>query len=108
MPGWKIGLADSVLKDLAVFPSKVRRSILDEAIERLGADPVTETRNLKVMRPNPVATHELRLSGRYRVLFTVDQKRRSIRIEVVGEKQGNRLFVQGIEYARHHENHSLK
>ena len=48
-----------------------------------------------------VAQRELRLFGKYRVLFNVDEASKEVMIVLVGEKQGNSLFVQGEEFAGH-------
>ena len=56
---------------------------------------------MKTLRPNPVAERELRLFGKYRVLFNVDEENEEVTIILVGEKRGNSLFVQGEEFAGH-------
>jgi len=56
-------------------------------------DPLGETRHLKTLRANPMAERELRLFGRYRVLFTVNTGEAVVTIILVGEKRGNSLFV---------------
>src|SRR5947209_115168 len=53
--------------------------------------------------PNPFAQRELRLSGKYRVLFNLDVGEQTVTIVLVGEKVGNRLVVQGKEFTAHHE-----
>jgi hypothetical protein len=47
---------------------------------------------MKTLRPNPVAQRELRLFGKYRVLFNVDQENEKVTIMLVGEKRGNSLL----------------
>ncbi len=107
MPPWTIGLKESVIDDLRALGIKQGRAVLKAAIARLVQDPVAETRHLKTLRPNPVAQRELRLFGRYRVLFTIDQEERSVTIILVGEKRGNSLFVQGRRFTAH-ESHSAE
>ena len=58
---------------------------------------------MKTLRPDPIAQHELRLFGKYRILFNVDVKAREVTIILVGEKRGNALIVQGEEFTEHHE-----
>jgi hypothetical protein len=82
--------------------------LLSAAVERLTADPLAETRHLKTLRPNPVAQRELRLFGKYRVLFSVDPAAEVITIVLVGEKQGESLLVQGKEFSEHHESNPPK
>jgi len=91
-------LKESVIDDLSALGRKLGRALLKAAAERLSSDPLATTRHLKSLRPNPVAHRELRLFGRYRVLFTVDQTERTITIVLVGEKRGNSLYVQGVRF----------
>ena len=58
---------------------------------------------MKTLRPNPVAQRELRLFGKYRVLFNVDQEQEEVTIILVGEKRGSALLVRGQEFTAHHE-----
>jgi hypothetical protein len=104
--GWKVVLRESVIDDLRWFGRKDGRLLLAAAEKRLVADPVGETRNLKTLRPNPVAEREPRLLGKYRVLFNVDAKAEVVTILLVGEKRGNALIVQGEEFREHHEDRS--
>src|SRR5437879_2045693 len=102
---WTVTLKHSVIKDLRWFGRKDGRLLLDTAVERLTADPLAETRHLKTLRTNPVAQRELRLFGKYRVLFNVDPAAQVVTIVLVGEKQGESLLVQGEEFSEHHESH---
>jgi mRNA-degrading endonuclease RelE of RelBE toxin-antitoxin system len=105
---WHVTLKESVIDDLRWFGRKEGRHILRRAEELLSADPLAESRNLKSLRLNPVAQRELRLSGKYRVLFNVDAEATMVTIVLVGEKRGNSLFVQGEEFTGHHESHSAE
>ena len=58
---------------------------------------------MKTLRPNSFAQRELRLFGKYRVLFNVDEEKQEVTILLVGEKQGNKLLVRGQEFTAHHE-----
>jgi mRNA-degrading endonuclease RelE of RelBE toxin-antitoxin system len=100
---WSVELKESVLDDLRWFGKMNGRQLLNAALERLEEDPLTETRQMKTLRPNPVASRELRLFGKYRVLFRVDAPARVVTIVLVGEERGEVLLVQGKEYAEHHE-----
>jgi mRNA-degrading endonuclease RelE of RelBE toxin-antitoxin system len=84
------------------------RQVFEQALERLSQDPVSQTRNLKTLRPNPVAQRELRVIGKYRVLFNVDEAAREIAILLVGEKRGDALIVQGERFTAHHEDRSTE
>ena len=70
---WTVTFKESVIDDLRWFGKKDGRLLLKEAEERLSAEPLAETANLKTLRPNPVAQREFRLFGKYRVLFNVDE-----------------------------------
>jgi mRNA-degrading endonuclease RelE of RelBE toxin-antitoxin system len=99
--GWRIVLKESVLDDLRWLGRRESRSVLNEAAERLSANPRHETRHMKRLRPNPVAQRELRLFGKYRVLFNVDVEEQVVRIVLVGEKRGEKLIVRGEEFTEH-------
>jgi hypothetical protein len=43
----------------------------------------------------------LRLSGRYRVLFTVEPIGHAVTIVLAGEKRGDSLIVQGERFTAH-------
>jgi len=105
---WHVTVSESALDDVRWFGKKQGRWILRELDQQLSADPVTATRNLKILRFNPVAQRELRLAGKYRVLFNVDEKALSVSIVLVGEKRGNRLIVRGEEFEAHHESDSAE
>ncbi|HPM80174.1 MAG TPA: hypothetical protein PLF81_05715 [Candidatus Anammoximicrobium sp.] len=102
---WTVTLKESAIGDLRWFGRKDGRILLDEAERRLSADPLSETRSMKTLRPNPVAQRELRLFGKYRVLFNLDTEVEEVTIILVGEKRGNSLFVRGQEFTAHHESH---
>ena len=98
-------LKESVVDDLRALGRKEGRAVLKAAVARLAADPLAETRHMKTLRPNPVAHRELRLLGRYRVLFMVARAERRVSVALVGEKRGETLLVQGRRYSAHHESH---
>src|SRR5262249_6566991 len=100
---WTVTLKASVIDDLRWSGKKDARSLLQEATLRLEADPLAENRNLKTLRPNPVARRALRLFGNYRVLFNLDEDARGVTIVLVGEKRGDSLIVRGEEFTAHHE-----
>ncbi len=101
MPAWTVDLKESVIDDLQALGIKQVRAVLKEASTRLAENPLAQTRHLKTLRPNPVAERELRLFGRYRVLFTVAEAEATVAIVLVGEKRGNSLYVQGKRITAH-------
>ena len=102
---WKVEVKKAALEHLRWFGKKTGRKLLQSALEYLERDPLAETKNLKTLRPNPLAQRELRLFGKYRVLFSVDEEDDLVTVLLVGEKRGNRLLVMGEEFSEHHENH---
>ncbi len=75
--------------------------ILQGAIgSRLFHEPTKESRSIKRLRPNSIAEFELRI-GDLRVMYAVDSANQEVIIGVVGEKRGNKLFVEGREYHDH-------
>jgi mRNA-degrading endonuclease RelE of RelBE toxin-antitoxin system len=101
MPAWTVAVKESVVDDLRALGRKQGRGVLMAAISRLSEDPLAQTRNLKTLRPNAMAPRELRLFGRYRVLFSVDAAEATVTILLVGEKRGNSLYVQGKRFTAH-------
>lgn len=104
---WTVELKQSVIDDLRWFGKRDGRQLLKEALQRLEEDPLVESRQ-KNLRPNPVAGRELRLFGKYRVLFNVDEPSRVVTIVLIGEKRGKSLIVQGEEFTEHHESDSAE
>jgi mRNA-degrading endonuclease RelE of RelBE toxin-antitoxin system len=100
---WIVELKQSVIDDLRWFGKRGGRQLLKEALGRLEESPLVESGQMKTLRPNPVAGRELRLFGKYRVLFNVDEQSQVVTIVLIGEKQGDALFVQGEEFTEHHE-----
>lgn len=86
--------------DLQSFRAYDQRIILDGLEIHLRYQPTQGSRRLKPLRPNPVAGWELRL-GDYRVLYDVDEVKRVVTVQVVGEKRGNKFIVQGEEFGEH-------
>ena len=98
---WTVNLKESVVDDLYWFGKNDGRMLWKQAEQRLSADALLQSRNMKTLRPNPVAERELRLFGKYRVLFNVDEETEQVTIVLVGEKRGNSLLVQGEEFTGH-------
>jgi len=67
----------------------------------LSFEPGKETRNRKPLRqPAPFdATWELRFGpdNCFRVLYGIDEEDREVQIQAIGVKDGNRLWVAGVE-----------
>jgi mRNA-degrading endonuclease RelE of RelBE toxin-antitoxin system len=100
---WTVEVKEAALQQLQWFGKKTGRQLLKKALEHLEHDPLAETKNMKTLRPNPIAKRELPLFGTYRVLFSVDERDQLATIILVGQKIGNRLMVLGEEFTEHHE-----
>jgi mRNA-degrading endonuclease RelE of RelBE toxin-antitoxin system len=100
---WTVTWREAALENLRWFGQKNSRLLRKTAEDLLRNNPLAESRNMKTLRPNPVAQRELRLFDKYRVLFDVDRDAEKVAVILVGEKRGNRLFVQGKEFTEHHE-----
>ncbi len=68
-----------------------------EVEAQLEYQPTEEALNRKKLRPNQLAEWELRIN-RFRVFYDVDTERKRVKIEAVGYKRGNQLFIQGEVY----------
>jgi len=70
---------------------------MDEIDSRLKHEPGRETRNNKRLRPNRLAERELRID-RFRVFYDIDEASALVRIEAIGHKRRNVLYVGGEEF----------
>jgi mRNA-degrading endonuclease RelE of RelBE toxin-antitoxin system len=55
------------------------------------------SRNRKRLRPNRLSEWELRV-GDFRVFYNVGDDGAVVRIEAIGQKRGNKLWLHGEEY----------
>lgn len=97
---YEVSLTEGAQSDLFSFSKYAQRIILDGIAIHLTHEPTRGSRRLIKMRPNPVAAWELRL-GDYRVLYDIDEIACRAIVQVIGEKRGNRLIVQGEEFTEH-------
>ena len=68
---------------------------MDAVDDQLETSPETETRNRKEMRPNPLATWELRV-GDLRAYYVVHGT--SVFVRAVGRKVRNEVIIGGERY----------
>jgi mRNA-degrading endonuclease RelE of RelBE toxin-antitoxin system len=92
-----IEFAESVkqqLKDLTAS----QRALVFEAIEKqLIYEPLTKTGSKKLLRPNPVAPWELRISN-LRVFYEVTPDEPNVvHVLAIGQKKRDKLFIAGKE-----------
>lgn len=93
---FEIDFQIDALNDLKSLRKFEQQQVLSGIEEQLVQQPGVETRNRKRLRPNEIAEWELRL-GQLRVFYNVDQQAFVVRIEAVGLKVGNLLFIRGIQ-----------
>ena len=85
------------IADLKPFRKHERQLIVDRIDEQLLYEPSHETRNRKRLRSNSVAEFELRIT-KFRAFCDVDENEKAVKIEAVGHKERNCLFIRGKEY----------
>lgn len=72
-----------------------QRIVLDSVDRQLSHQPNVETRNRKPMRPNPIASWELRI-GELRVYYEVrDEAQPTVMVLAVGLKERDRIRIGG-------------
>ncbi len=94
---YEIEYTAEALADLKLLKKLAQKQVLDEIDTQLMHEPDIETRNRKRLRPNDVAEWELRI-GRFRVFYDVHAAVKTVRVDAIGYKEGNRLFIHGEEY----------
>jgi mRNA-degrading endonuclease RelE of RelBE toxin-antitoxin system len=80
--------------------AREQRMVADGISARLLDQPMSLSRPVKQLRPNPLAGFELRL-GDIRVLYKVDEENAEVLVVLVGRKVGNALIVAGEEFHGH-------
>src|SRR5438270_9082251 len=94
---FEIRFTPEAIEDIGSFRKHERKRIIEEIAIQLQHQPAQETRNRKKLRPNQLAEWELRID-RFRVFYDVDEQGLAVKIEAVGYKKGNVLFIHGEEY----------
>lgn len=101
---YRIEFAASVKSQLQALTAHQRATVLDAIESQLVHEPLVETRNRKLLRPNPVAPWELRV-GDLRIFYEVEDGDSDVDAEeredgvvyvlAVGEKKRNELRIGG-------------
>jgi mRNA-degrading endonuclease RelE of RelBE toxin-antitoxin system len=93
----EIELTEDAKAQLRYLPARSRSMLLTAIEAQLLHEPLLETRNRKRLRPNPLASWELRV-GDLRVFYRVGEEgAKKVYILAVGEKRGNSLWIGGEE-----------
>ena len=94
---FQIDFTSNALEDLQLFKVYEQRQIVEAIETQLLYQPTQPTRNRKQLRPNALAEWELRIDN-IRVFYDVDTELSLVKIEAIGYKEGNTLFIHGVEY----------
>lgn len=94
---FKIEFTPEAIEDMRLLRKYERTRVIEEIENQLIYQPAQETRNRKRLRPNELAEWELRID-KFRVFYDIDEEDTVVKIEAVGYKEGNRLFIHGEEY----------
>jgi len=94
---FQIEFTIAALEDLQLFRVYEQRQIIQSIETQLLYQPNQPTRNRKQLRPNTLAKWELRIDN-IRVFYDVDMESSLVKIEAIGYKEGNALFIHGEEY----------
>ena len=99
---FSIDIMPAARLQLAGMSAGERRLIQEAVAARLRHEPAKLSRAVKLLRPNPAASHELRV-GDLRVLYDVDVLAARVTLKVVGRKVGNTLLVEGESFHGHQD-----
>ena len=97
---YEVQFADTAIGHLAALTARERSTVVDAIEDQLSHEPLVETRNRKLLRPNPIASWEPRV-GALRVFYDVASRERPagtsavVRILAVGKKEHNVLRIGG-------------
>lgn len=95
---FEIILSPEAIDHLAELSAHHRRTLLDAIDIHLINEPTTITRQRKPLRPNPLASWELRVD-QFRVYYQVESTTETqiVYVVAVGKKIRNRVMIGGTE-----------
>ena len=97
---YEIAFAHNAIGHLAALTARERSLVLSAIEKQLSHEPAVETRNRKLLRPNPLASWELRV-GVLRIFYDIVTTRVTpdaaaiVRILAVGKKERDVLRIGG-------------
>ncbi|NJL46323.1 MAG: type II toxin-antitoxin system RelE/ParE family toxin [Leptolyngbyaceae cyanobacterium SM2_5_2] len=94
---YDIEFTQGAIDDLRFLKKNEQQQVIAGIESQLLYEPTIETRNRKRLRPNDVSEWELRL-GRFRVFYDIESIVRIVKVEAIGYKEGNQLFIRGEPY----------
>lgn len=90
---YKIEYSPAAHDHLRALTARQRGTVVDEVDKQLTHEPEVETRNRKPLRPNPIATWELRV-GDFRVYYILPEvPEMTVAIVAVGKKVRDRVLI---------------
>jgi mRNA-degrading endonuclease RelE of RelBE toxin-antitoxin system len=92
---YRIEFSPAARVHLGDLPKHRQGAVADAIRGQLAHEPLRETRNRFPMRPNSLATWELRVNSQ-RVYYDVQGG--LVRIQAIATKRGNKVFIGGQEY----------
>jgi mRNA-degrading endonuclease RelE of RelBE toxin-antitoxin system len=84
-------------EQLSRLTKRQQAILLDKIQEQLHHHPTEETRQRKKLRPNPLASWELRVRE-FRVFFDVNEQEQIVFIIAIGRKKHDILYIDGREF----------
>jgi mRNA interferase RelE/StbE len=95
---YRIVYAPETRDHLRYLTARQRSLVFNEVNQQLTHEPTVETRNRKLLRPNPRASWELRI-GDLRVYYDVKEAPEpQVDIVAIGMKRRNRVYIGGESY----------
>jgi mRNA-degrading endonuclease RelE of RelBE toxin-antitoxin system len=95
---YTVEYSPDTFEHLRALTARQRAIVLAEAEIQLSHQPTVETRNRKLMRPNPLAPWELRL-GDLRIYYDVEvAPEPKVLIRAIGIKERERVRIGGKEF----------
>lgn len=95
---YSVEFSEDAEHHLSLLTARDRGIILDAVERQLADDPTVATRNRKFLRPNPLASWQLRV-GEFRVFYNVDTDQETVIIVAIGAKVHNVLLIAGRAYS---------
>jgi len=83
--------------ELRSFRKNEQRQIIEAIKMQLYYEPLSVTRNRKMLRLSDLAEWELRI-GEFRVFYDADETKQIVSIRALGQKKGSRLLINGKEF----------
>jgi mRNA-degrading endonuclease RelE of RelBE toxin-antitoxin system len=92
---YRIDISPAAESHLRVLTARRQRVLFDAIEAQLPHQPTAETRNRKMLRPNPIAEWELRV-GDLRVYYDVEEApEQVVRVRAVGVKNRDEVRIAG-------------